>query len=143
MAELVDVTVTVENHKEDIIKALTEQAAAGLKAIGLTAESYAKQNITDQKAVDTGRLRNSITHAVEEGELAVYIGTNVEYAPYIELGTGIYAEQGGRQTPWSYQDDDGVWHTTRGQKPRPYLRPAAANHADEYKSLMEEALKNG
>jgi hypothetical protein len=51
--------------------------------------------------VDTGQLRQSITHEVE-GNTGV-IGTNVEYAPYVEYGTGIHAKDGnGRQTPWSY-----------------------------------------
>ena len=40
--------------------------------------------------VDTGRLRGSITHdeprAIPDG-LAVRIGTDVEYAAYVELGT--------------------------------------------------------
>ena len=49
----------------------------GLEAIGLTAETYAKK----ATPVDTGRLRNSISHTVD-GE-AVYIGSNVEYAAFV------------------------------------------------------------
>lgn len=39
--------------------------------------------------VDTGRLRSSITHevAVDLDGLVARIGTNVEYAPYVEFGT--------------------------------------------------------
>jgi HK97 gp10 family phage protein len=37
--------------------------------------------------VDTGRLRASITHRVERGRHVAYVGTNVEYAPYVEFGT--------------------------------------------------------
>lgn len=39
--------------------------------------------------VDTGRLRASVTHALSrdaQGLLGV-VGTDVEYAPYVELGT--------------------------------------------------------
>ena len=74
--------------------------------------------------VDTGDLRNSITHEVDDG--VGIVGTNKEYAPYVEYGTGIFAVEGnGRDTPWSYQDDKGNWHTTIGQKPQPFLEPAA------------------
>lgn len=39
--------------------------------------------------VDTGRLRSSITHSVErDGRgLVGFVGTNVEYAIYVEFGT--------------------------------------------------------
>lgn len=75
----------------------------------LLVENDAKKNCP----VDTGQLRQSITHEVE-GNTGV-IGTNVEYAPYVEYGTGIYAKDGnGRQTPWSYKDSKGNWHRTVG-----------------------------
>lgn len=73
--------------------------------------------------VDTGDLRSSITHEVHNN--VGIVGTNKEYAPYVEYGTGIFASEGnGRDTPWSYQDDEGNWHTTVGQKPQPFLEPA-------------------
>ena len=34
--------------------------------------------------VDIGRLRNSITHSLNKGDKSVSIGTNVEYAIYVE-----------------------------------------------------------
>lgn len=73
--------------------------------------------------VDTGDLRSSITHEVHN-DVGI-VGTNKEYAPYVEFGTGIFAIEGnGRDTPWSYQDDKGEWHTTVGQKPQPFLETA-------------------
>lgn len=66
--------------------------------------------------VITGRLRNSITHYVD-GD-SVYVGTNVEYAQYEEEGTSR-------------------------RPPHPYLRPAAANHMDEWKKIVEDELENG
>ena len=41
--------------------------------------------------VDTGNLRNSITHMVNDGEKAAYIGTNSEYAVYVEWRHGRLA----------------------------------------------------
>ena len=76
--------------------------------------------------VDTGHLRESIHSDVEwQGNTCIgIVGTNVEYAPYIEYGTGIYATNGnGRQTPWVYKDAKG-WHTTRGMMAQPFMYPA-------------------
>lgn len=109
-----------------------------LEKCGLVAEGYAKKLCP----VDTGNLRNSITHAVNEEEQAAYIGTNNEYAPYVELGTGIYAEGGGgRPMPWVYQDAKGNWHYTRGNKAKPFLRPAVADHSAQYFSIIKDELK--
>lgn len=91
--------------------------------------------------VDTGRLRNSISHAVSGDD--VYIGTNVQpYAIFVELGTGIYASDGqGRQSPWGYYDRNGKYHVTRGMKPRHMLKKAASEHTEEYKRIIEAIMK--
>lgn len=104
--------VKIQTNRQEILNHFPDVVEAALEAIGLTAESHAKENCP----VDTGRLRNSITHAVE-GD-AVYIGTNVEYAPYVELGTSRMGA-------------------------RPFLGPAVENHGQEYKELFEAAMKNG
>lgn len=109
-----------------------------LERCGSQAEGYAK----DLVPVDTGRLRNSISHKVDDGEPAVYIGSNTSYAPYVELATGIYAE-GGRPTPWVYQDENGNWHWTRGNKAQPFLKPAVADHAKQYRDIIESEMKGG
>lgn len=109
-----------------------------LEKIGMTAEKYAKRLCP----VDTGNLRNSITHRVDEGEPAAYIGSDTEYAAYVELGTGKYYP-GGRPTPWAYQDAKGNWHWTAGNKAQPYLKPAAANYAAQYRKIVEDEMKNG
>lgn len=102
--------ITKDNTKE-VLSALEKAIERGLEAIGLTAEGHAKR-ITP---VDTGRLRNSISHATD-GE-AAYIGTNVEYAPYVELGS-------------------------RGKDGKHMLQRAATEHTEEYKKLMEDSMKN-
>lgn len=96
--------------------------------------------------VDTGQLRASITHEIE-GTTGV-VGTNVEYAPYVEYGTGKYAsgpyEGKGRQTPWAYQDrETGEWIWTKGQVAQPYLEPALLENENEIFRLFEEAIKEG
>ena len=102
--------VKIESHKDEILSELNRWAVGvALEKIGLVAERYAKQLCP----VDTGRLRNSITHGTDAN--SVYIGTNVEYAPYVELGT-------------------------RRQHAQPYLRPAITNHMEEYKKILNDML---
>ena len=120
--------------KSEFVKALLR----GLEKCGLVAERYAKKLCP----VDTGNLRNSITHMVDEQEPAAITGTNNEDAPYVELGTGVYAEGGGRPTPWVYEDAKGNWHYTHGQKAQPFLKPAVAEHADKYREIIKNALEN-
>ena len=102
---------TYKDNTDEVLAALERAKKRGLEAIGLTAEGYAKKGTP----VDTGRLRNSIGHATEDE--AAYIGTNVEYAPYVELGA-------------------------RGRDGKHMLQRAASEHADEYKRLMEDSMKN-
>ena len=89
--------------------------------------------------VDSGQLRQSINHKVEDR--TGQVSTNVEYAPYVEIGTGIYSsEGGGRQTPWVYQDAKGQWHRTSGGKPQPFMKPALEQNTskiiDQFKGLI-------
>ena len=116
MAEIINLDKL--NYKLEILANLDISKA--LNKACLVVENEAKRLCP----VDTGDLRNSITHEVNDG--VGIVGTNKEYAPYVEYGTGIFAVEGnGRDTPWSYQDDEGNWHTTVGQKPQPFLEPAA------------------
>lgn len=129
-------SIEVTSHRVEVIQAKDEAVAKALETIGRVAERYAKELCP----TDTSRLKNSISHQVDDE--TVYVGTNVEYAPYVEFGTGKFAEGGGgRPTPWSYQDDKGNWHTTNGMKPQPYLKPAIENHLDEYKQYLKDELQ--
>ena len=102
---------TYKDNTDEVLSALERAKKRGLEAIGLTAEGHAK----NETPVDTGRLRNSINHATDDD--AAYIGTNVEYAPYVELGA-------------------------RGRKGAHMLQRAATEHTDEYRRLMEDSMKN-
>lgn len=127
--------VDIHDHSKEVLAALQEAAERALEKCGLVAEGYAKRLVR----VDTGNLRNSITHKVDPEEPAVYIGTNSEYGAYVELGTGKYYP-GGRPTPWKYQDAQGNWHWTQGNPAQPYLKPAVADHAQTYRNIIEDEL---
>lgn len=88
---------------------------------------------------DTSKLAESIHYEVEP--LTGIVGTNVEYGPYVEIGTGIFSSLGdGRQDRWCYQDAKGNWHSTIGQHPQPYLRPALVNQTEDIKNLIFDAV---
>lgn len=98
------------DNSEIVIQASYAQIEKALKSVALTAEKYAKQDCP----VDTGRLRSSITHETDKN--TAYIGTNVEYAPYVEMGTSRMRAQ-------------------------PFLEPAMEQHLSEYKEMIETILK--
>lgn len=110
MAQVTSVTLT--DHSEEVIAAMKDQVHDWMDLIGEDAASTA----ADKAPVDTGRLKNSISHAVDEEEPAVYIGTNVEYAPYQEFGT------------------------SKGIKGKHFIQFGATAHKAEYKQLLEEYL---
>lgn len=93
---------------------------------------------------DTGALRRSITSKVQKvnGAVQGVIFTPLEYAPYVEYGTGLFAEKGGRNDAWSYQDDEGNWHRTNGQHPQPFLHPAFNESRTEILRILKEGGLN-
>lgn len=125
------------DNSQMVLEEFRTACVRAMETCGLVAEGYAKKLVP----VDTGNLRNSISHKVDDSEPSVHIGTNAEYAAYVELGTGKYAETGGRPDPWVYQDEEGRWHRTSGNKAQPYLRPAVADHAKQYREIIETELK--
>lgn len=103
------------NIRPGIGASVDAACARALEICGGVAETYAKTACP----VDTGTLKKSITHQMD-GSRAVVIGTNVEYAPYVEFGH----------------------HTTSGSfvAPRAFLVPALENHVDEYASIIKSEL---
>lgn len=72
-------SVEITDNSKEVSAAIKAALLRGLEKCGLVAEGYAKKLCP----VDTGNLRNSITHVVDEGGDAVYIGTNSEYGAYV------------------------------------------------------------
>lgn len=122
---------------EELADTSTATAAIG-KACALV-ERSAKQNAPK----GTGELKRSITSKVEADgdEVVGIVYTPLEYAPYVEYGTGLFAESGGRKdVPWNYKDDEGNWHSTSGQHPHPYMRPALEENREKIIRVLKEAI---
>lgn len=128
---------------EEVIDKLTllvdfNKIEEGLTNACLLVEGEAKKKAPKGR---TGELRRSIQSQVKDLEGVVY--TPLEYAPYVEYGTGLFAENGGRQeVPWHFKDEQGEWHTTYGQHPMPYMRPALYENREKIVKLIKEGLLN-
>ena len=109
-----DVSVDVKVNQA-VLDHIDQNIEIALEAIGQQGEANAKFEITAMGAVDTGNLRNSITHTTDDD--AAYVGTNVEYAGYVEFGTVKMPA-------------------------RPYLENALINYANEYKQLFEDYINS-
>ena len=106
--------MSVEIREDNVELTKSELRAAvarALERIGMQANGYAQ----DRCPVDTGTLRDSIDYVPVYGENAVYVGTNVEYAPYVELGT-------------------------RWASAQPFLKPAATDHRGTYANIVKDEL---
>lgn len=107
------IEVRKTSRAEELKQQVLDVTETALTAIGMKAEDYAKLKCP----VDTGNLRNSITFSASVEEKVVYLGTNVEYAPYVEMGTSR-------------------------SKAQPFIKPAIENHHDEYMDIARKYLNS-
>lgn len=134
---MADVQFRLTDNSEATLKAFERATQAALEACGQQAVSHSKQIVTAAGRIKSGAMRNSINHAVQ-GKTA-YVGTNISYAKFHEMGTGIYIP-GGRQSPWAFQDEKGNWHMTRGVAPIHFIKNAVADHVAEYRQIFLQYL---
>jgi HK97 gp10 family phage protein len=131
----------VEDNLQELLDKLPSKLDAAMNTACLAVEATAKR----EAPVDDGLLRASITHYtdVEEGKVTGYVGSNLEYAPYVHSGTGVFAEsgKGRKEVPWHYKDEKGNWHSTSGQKPQPFLQKAIDENMSQITDYFKEVLK--
>ena len=102
------------NNVDAVLEDTQRKKKTALLKCGAAWESYTKQGAP----VDTGRLRNSITHEME-GDDTVAVGSDVDYGIYQELGT------------------------SRGIKGKRFLTNAGKLHIDEYAQIIANEFNNG
>lgn len=142
---------TLTDNSDLVKKACREQILQALEAVGIQAENDVKQSMgevwpeTGTDIVDTGRLRQSISHEVFGDSQNVEVGTNVEYAVYVHEGTGKYAIGGGG-TPKErrvYRDPlTGEARIGASQKPHRFIKKTIEEYLDDYKQLVKEILSS-
>ena len=122
-----EIEIKVDNT-DAILKATDEAIYNSLKTVGDKAADYA----AGLAPVQTSNLKNSMTSEVSQSEKAVYVGTDVEYAPFIEFG---HHQEVGRYVPAIGK------RLVREFVPgTPFLKPAIMNHLDEYKNIIQTEL---
>lgn len=130
--------MTFEDNRNIFKAAIDEAAVRGVTAACLIVESQAKL----LAPVDSGFMRDiTIDYKVDAKGTAVegQVGSSAEYAPFVEYGTGEFAENGeGRKGGWYYVDDEGNGHFTMGSKPQPFLRPAFRANKENIKRVIGE-----
>lgn len=115
--------VKFENFSDRVLKEVEKSIDEAMELVAQQGESNAIAEVTklvydtppSPTYVRTGDLRKSISHKYLKSEKTAYIGTNIEYAPYVEYGT-------------------------RNMIERPFLLNAAQNYSDEYKAIFEDAM---
>ena len=126
-------SVEVSSNLYLVTKTTKEAMVNAAVSVGMLTTGYAQ----DLCPVDTGLLRNSITHAYndeEDGKVTLLVGTNVEYAPYVELGH--------RQQPGRYVPKIGKRLVRSWVHGKPFLRPALENHREEIEKIILDSFEN-
>lgn len=102
---------------------------------------------------DTYDLLNSYI-AVVNNDNTLTVGSSLEYAPYVELGTGPNYEkppkwmtnnaQRGHHSidPWWYMGDDGEWHLGWFIHAQPHLKPAFIDNTKDFRKIFKSNLEN-
>lgn len=125
--EVLDTLITPEKINRAITKAC------------LLVERTAKQNAS--KFRGTGELVNSIQSKADGNTGIVF--TNLFYAPYVEYGTGLFAENGNgrKDVPWVYYDlKNDEFVATNGREPTPFLRPAIDENRENIKKVVRKEI---
>lgn len=125
-----------EDYSKEVKKRLAGVSEEAMEATALFIETQAKS----LAPVSSGELRDKIDHTVKRGDDGVVIGkvgSPLDYAVYVEYGTGEFAENGnGRKGGWVYQDPSGEWFFTWGQDPQPFLRPAFRRNRKQIEQII-------
>lgn len=142
----IDGIIMTEDNTKEILAGLEKATQIAMTTIGMKAEKYAKAlcpvgtpESTGKKGYRGGTLRNSITFQAESTNSGgfVAIGSNVEYAPYVELGTGPQFEA---PPEWEQFDAPQGSGKGKGMRPRHFLRDAIVDHKEEYINILKSEL---
>lgn len=128
------------SYKQRVINQLDETAIRGMTMV----LEFIKSAIKTNAPVDLGFLRDSIDYQIKkEGARVVgIIGSPLQYAIYVEFGTGEFAENSaGRKGGWVYQDPSGEWYFTWGQEPNPFMRDAFRDNKQQIAEILGEEFK--
>lgn len=150
--------IEIIDNSDEVLRLLEGATDSAAEIVGGMWESYAKGLVAIPRRL-TPELRNSITHIVEHTDAGpmLSVGSNMEEAPYVELGTGKHYDpppewlvnhaKGGKGQAglesWIFFDElEKVFRIGTPQEAHPYLRPAMLEHVEEYRRVIEEELRD-
>ena len=152
------------DNSEAVLQILEKACDSAAEIIGGMWESNAKGLVAPRGPKGTPwpsdlatALRNSITHAIEKGVLMV--GSNMEVAPYVELGTGKFYNpppewlqnhakpkhgygQAGIDEWFFFDELEQTFKIGVPMDACPYLRPAMLDHVDDYRAVVVGEMEN-
>lgn len=124
-------SVKFTSYKQQAIDEFKRKRTRCLEVVGSLGEGHVKDKLEQNHSVRSGVLIGGISHE-PRGEDTVAIGTNVKYAPYVELG---HHQQPGRYVPAIKK------RLVRSYVPaKPFLRPAIEGHIDMYRRVIEKEM---
>ncbi len=128
-----------ESYIDETIEDIDKLTELSLMAIGLLVKNAAVLLAPVNKYSHGGTLRQSINYVTNHRERVVQIGSSSEYAEWVEYGTGIYNKFGrGRMTPWVFFNElEGDFFRTVGQKPQPFMTPAFEDQIKDIQNRVE------
>jgi hypothetical protein len=129
------IDVDASSFNEAMIRArlgaddLLNMAGAGAAVVvGVQKILVAKDTHATENSIGSHIQTSTRTRVIDD------IGPETEYAPYLEYGTGEFAEKGdGRKGGWVYPYKDG-YRFTLGMRPQPFIRPSA--HGNNYRNCV-------
>jgi phage gpG-like protein len=125
-------SVKFTSHKKEVLDELQTKINRALEICGGEAEKHIKTNLTRNRSVRSNTLRSSIAHEQLDDRTEI-IGTNVKYAPYVELG---HHQQPGRYVPAIKRRLVKSWVPGK-----PYMRPALDNNKEQYRKIIKTELE--
>lgn len=148
-----------EDNRNQVKQALSRAVEAYLEKAGGELQAQTVKN----SRTDFGQTKGSYQYAVDRSEGACYVGSQLENAIWEEFGTGDYAIQGGRKTPWYvpvegykgtkkptfngkvvvvYGKNGKAYYKTNGKKPNRPLQKAFDANKEKLIKLLGDILND-
>ena len=127
---------------EYITKNISTESQKALKTLGDNIVAEARSNLQNNTNINSGHLLSSIK-ILKETEDSIWIGTEEDYAWYIEYGRGPVRPL--KQDGWLHWIDkqtgkDVFAKFAKATEPMPFLEPAVIKHTQDFPRIYTEQM---
>lgn len=148
MIETSDISKQIQASVASLRKTMPNVVYAALVDTAIEVEGEAKTLVPHK----TSNLSRSITHDGDMPTMTVMVGTNTEYGPYVEYGTGLFSEfpsapktrivpKTKKALSWLSGGLRITVKSIAGMTPRPFLRPAFLVKGENFGKNVEYQMK--